>query len=79
MQQKQIRLLKDTPLLRGTLPAGTVLNVICVSAISCSGKTKSWDVHGLSVDSFEFVHEEREESLSGLDFIEEVDEMPSFV
>jgi len=54
----RIRLTREVPLFRGKLPIGTEMTLTTVNAICESGgPCHSWDVHGLSADAFEFIHD----------------------
>lgn len=54
---KRIRLTRPVPTFSGDAPAGTVFTIVCVSAIATSGPFKGRDIHGLSPDAFEFIHD----------------------
>lgn len=58
---RRIILTRDVTSHRGTIPAGAILTIFSASAICTSGECKSWDVHGLSPDAFEFIHDDETE------------------
>jgi hypothetical protein len=79
----RIRLTREVPVFRGKMPIGTEMAITTVNAFCISSPCKTWEVHGLSSDAFEFIHDGNvnEVTPATLPAVAEPDEieLPSFV